>query len=172
VRERLGHPRAVPVFRCSFLSGMPSPKTPGSSTSISSSAGMSTLAFTDGSTARHSQSSRNPFHAGVQLRGFHGSHLLRPARLLAPLHGSDQFPSQRGLLLPGFQRDRPVAGYDYSIDWTPMLAGLSPARMTARLAARPIPVLDKVQPSTFQKARWARARALHHDVEDGRIPKD
>ncbi len=40
-------------------------------------------------------------------------------------------------LLPGFQRDRPVAGYDYSIDWTPMLAGLSPARMTAKLAARP-----------------------------------
>jgi len=31
VRERLGDPRAVPVFRCPFLSGMPSPKTPGSS---------------------------------------------------------------------------------------------------------------------------------------------
>jgi hypothetical protein len=31
VRERLGDPRAVPVFRCSFLPDMPSPKTPGSS---------------------------------------------------------------------------------------------------------------------------------------------
>ena len=29
VRERLGHPRAVPVFRCTFLAGMPSPETPG-----------------------------------------------------------------------------------------------------------------------------------------------
>ena len=32
VRERLGHPRAVPVFRCTLHSDMPSPKTPGSST--------------------------------------------------------------------------------------------------------------------------------------------
>src|SRR5215467_11546485 len=32
VRERLGHPRAVPVFRCRFLPSMPPPTTPGSST--------------------------------------------------------------------------------------------------------------------------------------------
>src|SRR6516165_4805045 len=64
------------------------------------------------------------------------THLLRPARLLGALYGSDQFPSHRRLLLPGFQRDRPVAGYDYSIDWTPLLAGLSTAEMAARLAAR------------------------------------
>jgi hypothetical protein len=42
VRERLGDPRVVPGFRCAFLPGMPSPKTPRSSTSVSSSAGMST----------------------------------------------------------------------------------------------------------------------------------
>jgi hypothetical protein len=42
VRERLGHPRAVPVFCCTFCSGMPSPETPGSSTSVSSRAGTST----------------------------------------------------------------------------------------------------------------------------------
>src|SRR5262249_56089452 len=36
----------------------------------------------------------------------------------------------------GFERDRHVAGYNYSIDWTPLLAGLSPAGMAARLAAR------------------------------------
>src|SRR5262249_31511337 len=42
VRERLGHPRAVPVFRCPFLSDMPSPETPESSTLISSSAATST----------------------------------------------------------------------------------------------------------------------------------
>jgi hypothetical protein len=30
----------------------------------------------------------------------------------------------------------PVAGYDYSIDWTPLLAGFAPAGMAASLAAR------------------------------------
>src|SRR5215470_9989138 len=29
----------------------------------------------------------------------------------------------------------PVAGYDYNSDWTPLLAGLSPAKMAASLAA-------------------------------------
>ena len=33
--------------------------------------------------------SRNPFHAGVSFRGFTGSLPLRPAKLLAPLYGSD-----------------------------------------------------------------------------------
>jgi hypothetical protein len=33
VRERLGDPRAVPGFHCTFLPDMPPPKTPGSSTS-------------------------------------------------------------------------------------------------------------------------------------------
>src|SRR5262249_14021826 len=41
VRERLGHPRAVPVFRCPFLPGMPPPTTPGSSTLVSSRAATS-----------------------------------------------------------------------------------------------------------------------------------
>src|SRR5258706_3080313 len=59
------------------------------------------------------------------------THLLRPARLLAPQYGSDHPRGHRGLLLPGFQRVRPVAGYDCSSDWTPLLAGPSPARMTA-----------------------------------------
>ena len=45
-------------------------------------------------------------------------------------------PSPRGLLLPGFQRlALPVAGYNYNSDWTPLLAGLSPAGMAASLAA-------------------------------------
>src|SRR6202049_69213 len=42
VRERLGDPRVVPGFHCSFLPGMPSSMTPGSSTSIYSRAAMST----------------------------------------------------------------------------------------------------------------------------------
>src|SRR5208282_6201096 len=64
------------------------------------------------------------------------THLLRPASLLALLYGSDRSPSRRGLLHPGFQRDRPVVGYDYSSGWTPLLVGLSPTGMAARLAAR------------------------------------
>jgi hypothetical protein len=36
VRERLGDPRAVPGFHCAFHPDMPSPETPGSSTSNSS----------------------------------------------------------------------------------------------------------------------------------------
>ena len=74
---------------------------------------------------------------GARFRGFTGSLPLRPARLLAPLYGSDWLPSHRGLLLPGFQRSvvLPVAGYDYNSDWTPLLAGLSPAGMAASLAA-------------------------------------
>src|SRR5215813_8502294 len=33
----------------------------------------------------------------------------------------------------------PVVGYNYNIDWTPMLVGLSPTRMAASLAARSSP---------------------------------
>ncbi len=55
--------------------------------------------------------------------------------MLAPLHGSDRLPGQRGLLHPGFQRNGLVAGHDYSSDWTPLLAGLSPAGMAASLPA-------------------------------------
>src|SRR5262249_8678985 len=65
------------------------------------------------------------------------THLLRPARLLGALYGSDRLPGQRRLLRPGFQRDRSVAGYDYSGGWTPPLVGLSPTGTTTRLAARP-----------------------------------
>ena len=62
--------------------------------------------------------------------------LLRPASLLAPLYGSDRLPGQREYF-QAFDGSvaLPVAGYDYSIDWTPMLAGLAPAGMAASLAA-------------------------------------
>ena len=78
------------------------------------------------------------------------THLLRPARLLAPQCGSDNLRGQRGVLLPGFQRARPVAGYDCSSDWTPLLAGLSPARMTASLAA-PTP---RIGPALVFERLW------------------
>src|SRR5204863_5276692 len=93
------------------------------------------MAFAESRPARHSQRSRNPFRAGDDFVASWFTHLLRPARLLAPRYGSDHLRGQRGLLLPGFQRDKPVAGYNYSSDWTPLLTGLSPARMAASLAA-------------------------------------
>ena len=42
MRERLGDPRVVPNFHCTFLPGMPSSSTPGSSTSICSRTSMPT----------------------------------------------------------------------------------------------------------------------------------
>ena len=66
------------------------------------------------------------------------THLLRPASLLASLYGSDQIsPAIGGFYFQAFGGSvtLPAAGYDYNSDWTPLLAGLSPARMTASLAA-------------------------------------
>jgi hypothetical protein len=137
VRERLGHPRAVPVFRCTLRPGMPSPKTPGSSNMDKfqrSHVDIGLRRVLNGSALPKSPQSAS---RGVSITGLpRFTHLLRPASLLAPLYGSDWSPGRRELVLPGFQRDRLVAGYDYSIDWTPMLAGLAPAGMATRLAAR------------------------------------
>ena len=105
VRERLGDPRAVPGFRCPFLPDMPSPKTPGSSNvdkfqssdvdiGLHRCASGSALPKPPQSVSRGASISRLPRFA----------HLLRPASLLAPLHGSDRYPGRRGLLHPGFQR--------------------------------------------------------------------
>ena len=64
--------------------------------------------------------------------------LLRPARLLAPLYGSDRitpaigdfyFWASNGLVT------LPASRYDYSSDWTPLLAGLAPAGTAASFAA-------------------------------------
>ena len=69
MRERLGDPRVVPSFRCTFFPGMPSPATPGNPTPSvpDSDVGM---AFAANRPARHSQRSRNPFHAGGEFRGY------------------------------------------------------------------------------------------------------
>src|SRR3984893_12876926 len=81
---------------------------------------------------------RNPFHAGQVFRGFpihafatacqvaRSPVRIRPTRS-AP--GSFYFQASNGSVA------LPVAGYDYNSDWTPLLAGLSPARMAASLAA-------------------------------------
>jgi hypothetical protein len=60
--------------------------------------------------------------------------------LLAPLYGSDWYtsPSTGDFYFQAFNGSvfLPVAGYNYNNDWTPLLAGLSPAGMAASFAAR------------------------------------
>src|SRR5262249_31233174 len=58
-------------------------------------------------------------------------------QVAGPPYGSDQSPGQRGFYFQAFDGTiaLPVAGYDYNSDWTPLLAGLSPAGMAASLAA-------------------------------------
>jgi hypothetical protein len=66
------------------------------------------------------------------------THLVRPTSLLASLNGSDRIsPAIGGFYVraSGGSVTLPAAGYDYNSDWTPLLAGLSPARMTTSLAA-------------------------------------
>ena len=81
----------------------------------------------------------NPFHAGGRFRGFHGSRIYYglpdcspPCTDLTGFSASGGFYFQASNGSVAF----PVTGYGYSIDWTPILAGLSPAGMAARLAAR------------------------------------
>src|ERR1700756_555740 len=94
-------------------------------------------AFAESRPARHSQDSRNPFHAGDDFRGFLVYTSATVCQLARPLHGSDRLPSPRGFYIRAFSGlvALPAAGYNYNSDWTPLLAGLSPARMAASLAA-------------------------------------
>src|SRR5262249_53155568 len=123
--------RAVPGFRCSFAPGMPSSTTPGTPIIDSSRAAMSTWPSPRVDRLGTPKTPAIHFARAMTFVASWFTHLLRPARLLAPRYGSDHLRGQRGLLLPGFQRDEPVAGYNYSSDWTPLLTGLSPARMAA-----------------------------------------
>ena len=105
VRERLGDPRVVPGFRCTFLPDMPSSTTPGSSDIHEFQSRDVDIGLHDGNSGSALPISRNPFHARrsiSRLQRF--ANLLRPVRLLGALYGSDRSPSQRRLLLPGFQR--------------------------------------------------------------------
>jgi len=105
LRERLGDPRAVPGFRCTFRSDMPPSTTPGSSNIDkfqSSDVDIGLRRVLSGSALR------DPAIRFTRALNFEASvvrTLLQPVRLLAPLHGSDRaLPSQRKLLHPGFRR--------------------------------------------------------------------
>jgi hypothetical protein len=62
--------------------------------------------------------SRNPFRAGLLLRGFTGSLPLRPVRLLAPLHGSDRLPASGGFYIQASNEVGPL------LDMTTTVTGL------------------------------------------------
>jgi hypothetical protein len=82
---------------------------------------MPTLAFAEMRPARHSQLSRNPLHAGYAFRGFTGSLLLQPVRLLAPLRGPDRIsPASEAFYIQASDGSvtLPAAGYDYNSNWT------------------------------------------------------
>src|SRR3954464_6326988 len=87
-----------------FRPDMPSSLTPGSSDIACVQLRDADAAFAEIRAARHSQDSRNPFHAGLVFRGFTGSHLLRPVRLLAPLE-LGRIEARTGLrMMPTFPR--------------------------------------------------------------------
>ena len=137
VRERLGDPRVVPGFRCPFLPGMPSSLTPGSS-------GIVMVQFSDADIGLRRDLSGSALPSfpqsasrGARFRGFTVRLRYGLPDCSPPFDGSNRSPSPRGLLLPGFRRlgHPATAGYDYNMDWIPLLAGLSPAGIAASLAA-------------------------------------
>src|SRR5262245_48529070 len=104
VRERLGDPRVVPRFRCAFRPDMPSSLTSGSSIIVSVQNTDVDISLRYGPKTSALQIVPQSVSRGARFRGYAGSQLLRPVRLLAPLYGSDRSPSQRRLLLPGFRQ--------------------------------------------------------------------
>src|ERR1700686_3044331 len=104
VRERLSDPRVVPGFRCPFRPDMPPSLTPGSSIVVSVQNTDVDIGLRHGPKGSALPMFPQSVSRGARFRGYSGSQLLRPVRLLAPQYGPDRSPGQRGLLLPGFQR--------------------------------------------------------------------
>ncbi len=70
MRERLGDPRAVPGFSLHIPSWHAILYDPGDSDHRQFQSNDVGMAFAESRPARHSQSSRNPFHAGDDFRGY------------------------------------------------------------------------------------------------------
>src|ERR1700740_2354040 len=138
VRERLGDPRAVPGFRCSFLPDMPSSMTSGSSIVVFRpehrrrhwpSSGTKQLGTPNSPAIRFT---RGQVFAATLVRNCYGlSGCWPPCTDLTglPVNGGFYFQAFDGSVT------LPVAGYNYNSVWTPLLAGLPPAGMAASLAA-------------------------------------
>jgi hypothetical protein len=138
VRERLGDPRAVPGFRCAFLPDMPSPVTPGNSTSSVPDSDV------DIGLRHHLSSSALPISLqSVSRRGsnFGAStiHTFATACQFAcpPCSDPTGFPAVGGFYFWASGRlvTLPASRYNYSSDWTPLLVRLSLTGMAASLAA-------------------------------------
>ena len=126
VRERLGDPRAVPGFRCSFLPGMPSSPTPGRPTSKCSRASMPTwpspfdhrLGTPKTPAIRSTRASH--FVASLVRFRYGLPSCLPPCtdRTGTPALGDFYFQAFDGSV------SLPAAGYNYNSDWTPCMGFL------------------------------------------------
>ena len=119
VRERLGDPRVVPSFRCTFLPGMPSSPTPGSPTSICSRTSMPTwpspfdhrLGTPDTPAIRFTRAAH--FVASLVRFRYGVPSCLPPVRIRLgrPAFGDFYFQAFNGSVF------LPVAGYNYNSGW-------------------------------------------------------
>ena len=154
----------VPGFRCSFLPGVPSSLTSGSSIIVNpelrcrhglrrdlSGSALPSVPAIRFTRARDFGASWFAFATACQV--------ARPPvriRLDRPAIGGFYFQAFNGSV------SLPVAGYDYNSDWTPLLAGLSPAGMAASLAARSIatelPPMSALRPIATIEQTWREVR--------------
>jgi hypothetical protein len=140
VRERLGDPRVVPSFYCTFLPGMPPSPTPGSLTSIffqNFDANIGLRRMTTGSALPTLPQSVPRGRSISWLHWFASATACQvacpPVRIrLGTSPATEDFYFQASNVSVSLH----VAGYNYNSDWTPLLAGLSPAGMAASFAAR------------------------------------
>src|SRR5215471_8451225 len=176
VRERLGDPRAVPGFRCSFLPDMPSSMTSGSSIVVS-------VQNTDVDIGlRHGpKNSALPIVPQSISRGARFSRLHWFATATAcqvaspPCTDLTGLPANGGFYFQAFDGSvtLPVAGYNYNSVWTPLLAGLPPAGMAASLAAlvRPCVARRFRRPgvsglaSMYPASAWSDCAPGHHGYQ-------
>ena len=153
VLVRLGDPRVVPCFRCSFLLGMPSSWTAGRTSAAHAQFFADDICLRQGANGSALPCARHPLPTGEVFHGFTGSLSLRPVELLVPLADLTRFPpSRQGLLLPSFPSGRsPFPWSDITTVVTeqspPM--GPSPIGTPASIAAEPpSSIFSNVSPST------------------------
>jgi hypothetical protein len=120
VRERLGDPRAVPGFCCTFLPDMPSSMTPGSSNVDKfQSSNVDIGLRRDLNSSALPRLPQSASH-GARISGLQWfTHLVRPASLLAPLYGPDRVsPANGGFYIQAFNEIGPL------LDMTTTVTGL------------------------------------------------
>src|SRR3954470_18917488 len=138
VRERRGDPRVVPGFRYHSVLTCRPLRPRGVRTSHVSSCAMPTRPSPSSERLGTPNTPAIRFARGTSVeaslvRVCYGLSVFSP-----PLDGSDRVsPATGGFYIQasGGSVALPVAGYHYNSNWTPLLAGLSPAGMAASLAA-------------------------------------